>query len=75
MASALFSHEFLKCGLEPSRSAAANGGDSAPCYDMEQSKDLTQLEDTSEITHIYIDTTAPVMPFNILHYITSLRTF
>ena len=33
---------------------AASDGDSAQCEDMEQSKDMTQLEDTSEITHMYI---------------------
>jgi hypothetical protein len=45
-----FPLEFLKSGLEPSSLAAASDGDSAPCEDMEQSKDMTQLEDTSEIT-------------------------
>ena len=34
--------------------AAADDVDSAPCNDMEQSKVKTQLESTSEITHIIV---------------------
>ena len=49
MASALFSPEFLTCGLEPTRMAAADDVDSAPCNDTEQPKVKTQLESTSEI--------------------------